>query len=59
MENKPSYTRIILEKIVIPVLAFGFVWWLIPKWPPILLLIIFGFVVVIIISATDFWKKSS
>jgi hypothetical protein len=59
MENQPSYIRIILEKIVIPVLAFGFVLWLIPRWPPILLLILFCFVIVIIISATDFWKKGS
>ncbi len=51
-----GFLRIFLEKIIIPVVAFGTGWILIYIWPPVLLIYLFLFIALIIIGAFGYWK---
>ncbi len=51
-----SFLRIITKKIVIPTFAFGSAFILIWVWPPILLVYLGAFIVLVIIASVGFWK---
>jgi uncharacterized membrane protein YdbT with pleckstrin-like domain len=57
--KRKSLFRTILERMVIPLIAISLVWLLIPKWPWLLLVIVFGFVLLVLIAAVDYRKEGS
>jgi hypothetical protein len=57
--KRKSLLRIILERMLIPLIAISLVWLLIPRWPWILLVIVSGFVLLVLIGAIKFLKQGS
>ena len=55
-QNHKSIIRILFEKIVVPAIAIAAIWYIIPRWPYILLLII-AFLVIILVPEINIFKK--
>ena len=56
-QNQKSIIRILFEKIVLPAIAIAAIWYIIPRWPYILLIIIIAFLVIILVPGINIFKK--
>jgi hypothetical protein len=56
-QNEKSIIRILLEKIVAPAIAIAGIWYIVPRWPYILLIIIVAFLVLVLVPGINIFKK--
>jgi hypothetical protein len=54
--EEKGFVRIIFERIIIPAVAIGTGWILFYLWPPVLLIYLLLFIILVIIGASGFWK---
>jgi len=49
--------RIITERVVVPAFALGIGWIFFYLWPPVLLVYLGIFIILVIVAAVGFWKR--
>ena len=56
-QNQKSIIRILIEKIVGPAIAIAGIWYIVPRWPYILLIILIVFLVIVLVPGINIFKK--
>jgi len=54
--SEKAVLRVIFDKVVLPAFAFGAAWIFFYLWPPILLVYLGVFVILVVVGAVGYWK---